>query len=59
MPDLYIVAEVVVLCLCHTTAINPGYGSISLEHGSCSGTATETKTKVLDGAVEERERERE
>ena len=42
--DLYIVAEVVVLCLGHSVAINPGYGSISLEHGSSGVATTETKS---------------
>ena len=49
--NLYIVAEVVVLCLCPSILINPGYGSISLEHGSSTVATTETKTKVLDCAV--------
>ena len=55
--DLYIVTEVVVLSLGHSTAINQGYGSISLEHGGSSVTATETKTKILDSTEgEERDR---
>ena len=39
--------------------INPGYGSISLEHGSSSVAATETKSKVLDCTEKERKREKE
>ena len=50
--DLHIVAEVVVLCLSHSVVVDPGYGSVGLEHGRHGVTATETKSKVLDGAVE-------
>ena len=54
------------MCLGYSVAINPGYGSISLEHTGSSVAATQTKSKVLDGAKreeggkgKERERERE
>ena len=57
--DLYIATEVVVLSLSHSIAINPGYSSISLEHGSSRRATTKTKTKILDGTEKERERERE
>ena len=50
--NLYIAAEVVVLCLSHSVIVDPGYGSVSLEHGRSRGTGTETKSKVLDSAAE-------
>ena len=55
--NLYIATKVVVLSLGSSVAINPGYGSISLEHGSSRVAATDTKSKVLDSAERERERE--
>ena len=48
---LGVLTEVIILSLSHSIPINPGYGSISLEHESLSVTATETKSKVLNSAV--------
>ena len=57
--NLYIATKVVVLSLGSSVAINPGYGSISFEHGSNGVATTESKPKVLDNAEkEEGERER-
>ena len=55
--DLYIAAEVVVLGLGHSIAINPGYRSISLKHGGSRRATTDTKSKILDG-TERGERDR-
>ena len=44
---LNIATEIVVLCLCLSIAIHPGYGSISLKHGRRRVATTETKAKIL------------
>ena len=49
---LRVLAKVVILSLSLPIFIHPGYGSISFEHESLRVTATETETKVLDGARE-------
>lgn len=53
---LRVLTEVIILSLSHSIPINPGYGSISLEHGSHRVAATESKSKVLYSAVYQSEK---